>query len=79
VSGDLTSAFDFKNPDTDTVGLIKKDFKVRGPIYNKAQPTVQSDYKTNLPKVENPLNLFDHKTSDKNATARRGRCLMLLT
>jgi phospholipase C len=74
VAGDLTSAFDFKNPDSAKVAL-PSDFKIRGPKSGKpAQPKVQSDYKTNLPKAENPRNVFAFQTSNENGT-RKARAI----
>jgi phospholipase C len=75
VAGDLTSAPDFANPDNETTGLVKQTaFKVRGPASNKLLPNVPNDNTKNLPKVENPLTLFDDKTSNPDGS-RKARAI----
>ncbi|PSH57883.1 phospholipase C, phosphocholine-specific [Phyllobacterium endophyticum] len=78
VAGDLTSAFDFANPDVRSTELLNKDlihksFEIRGPKKAGAPPKVPADNRTNLPKVENPHHLFKHETSNRATGTRKAR------
>jgi phospholipase C len=75
VSGDLTSAFDFAKPDTaiaelQTSEIITKDFQLRGPRGAKSRPMIDQATRLIAPKVENPSNLFSHKTSNDSGSRK---------